>query len=130
MRGRVQEDQAIAPMIINGKKELGILNTGAIITATNISKAQTLRLRDIKLTKFFLTVGGIVEVRYHVANRVKLGEHEELDKIIGCYVPTKEYQEEVKRREKIPVETLIGMDLLKKETFRIGKGKSWELRFD
>ena len=69
-------------------------------------------------------------MRYQIATQVKLGEHEERDKLIGCYVPTKEYEEELSRRERRPIETLIGMDLLKKGTLKITKGTSWELTFD
>ena len=100
------------------------------MTVTNINKAEGLKLKDIRITKIFLTVGGTVEVRYHIANHVRFGEYEKTNKIIGCYVPTRDYEKEIKRRERRPIETIVGMDILREGALTITKGAVWELAFN
>lgn len=130
MRGKVEDGQALGRISINNMDEKCIIDTGAAVTVTNINKAKALKLKDIKITKIFLTVGGTVEVRYHVANHVRFGEYEKTNKIIGCYVPTRDYEKEIKRRKRRPIETIVGMDILREETLTITKGATWELAFN
>lgn len=127
MRGKVKDGQAIGKISINNVDENCIIDTGAAVTVTNINKAKALKLKDIKITKIFLTVGGTVEVRYHVAKHVRFGEYEKTNKIIGCYVPTRDYEKEIKRRERRPIETIVGMDILREGTLTITKGATWKL---
>jgi len=56
--------------------------------------------------------GRTIEARYHVASHVRFREYEKTNKIIGCYVPTSDYEKEIKRRERRPIETMVGMDIL------------------
>jgi len=103
MKGKVEDGQAVGRISINNVDEDCIIDTGAAATVTNINKAERLKLKDIRITKIFLTVGGTVEVRYHVSNHVKFGEYEKTNKIIGCYVPTRDYEKEIERRERRPI---------------------------
>jgi len=130
MKGKVENGQAVGKISINNVDEDCIIDTGAAVTVTNIKKAEGLKLKDIRITKIFLTVGGTVEVRYHVANHVKFGEYEKTNKIIGCYVPTRDYEKEIKRRERRPIETIVGMDILIEGTLTITEGAMWELAFN
>lgn len=130
MKGKVEDGQALGRILINNVNEDCIIDTGAAVTVTNINKAEGLKLKDIRITKIFLTVGGTVEVRYHVANHVRFGEYEKTNKIIGCYVPTRDYEKEIKRRERRPIETIVGMDILREGTLTITKGTMWELAFN
>lgn len=130
MRGKVEDGQSVGKISINNMDEKCIIDTGAAVTVTNINKAKALKLKDIKITKIFLTVGGTVEVRYHVANHVRFGEYEKTNKIIGCYVPTRDYEKEIKRRKRRPIETIVGMDILREGTLTISKGTTWELAFN
>ena len=130
MKGKVEDGQAVGSISINNVEEDCIIDTGAAITVTNINRAEGLRLKDIRTTKIFLTVGGTIEVRYHVADHVRFGEYEKTDKIIGCCVPTRDYEKEVKRRERRPIETMVGMGILREGTLTINKGNTWELTFN
>lgn len=130
MKGKVEDGQAVGKITINNVDEKCIIDTGAAVTVTNTNKAKALKLKDIKITKIFLTVGGTVEVRYHVANHVRFGEYEKTNKIIGCYVPTRDYEKEIKRRKRRPIETIVGMDILREGTLTISKGTTWELAFN
>jgi len=130
MKGKVEDGQAVGRISINNVDEDCIIDTGAAVTVTNINKAERLKLKDIKITKIFLTVGGTIEVRYYVASYVRFGEYEKTNKIIGCYVPTRDYEKEIKRRERRPIETMIGMDILREGALTITKGAMWELAFN
>jgi len=130
MKGKVEDGQAAGRISINNVDEDCIIDTGAAVTVTNMNKAERLKLKDIKITKIFLTVGGAIEVRYHVASHVKFGEYEKTNKIIGCYVPTGDYEKEIKRRERRPIETMVGMDILREGTLTVTKGGTWELAFN
>jgi len=98
MKGKVEDGQALGSILINNVEEDCIIDTGAAITVTSINRAEDLRLKDIRTTKIFLTVGGTIEVRYHVAHHIRFGEYEKTDKIIGCYVPTRDYEKEIKKK--------------------------------
>ena len=113
MKGKVENGQAVGKISINNMDEDCIIDTGAAVTVTNINKAEQLKLKDIRITKIFLTVGGTVEVIYHVANHIRFGEYEKTNKIIGCYVPTKNYEKGIERREIRPIETIVGMGFCK-----------------
>lgn len=130
MKGKAEDSQAVGKISINNLDENCIIDTGAVTTVTHINRADFLKLKDIGITKIFLTVGGAVEVRYHVADNIRFGEYEKTNKIIGCYVPTADYEKEIERRKRRPVETIVGMDVIKEGVLTITKGAVWELSFD